>query len=156
MGRAGQGRAGQGRAGQGRAGQGRAGQGRAGQGRAAQGSAGQGRAILAGKPSLVVPREVTMTYCLMPKSLDTFTSLIAASPSILEGAPKSRSLVSAAPMACTTYTRCKSSMNQASLGTMEDLCKDYSGEQDSADHMPCTTCSSKRRTGKFASIRNLC
>lgn len=62
---------------------------------------GEGRS-LAGKPILVVPRDVTMMYCLMPKSLDTFTSLMAASPSILEGAPKSNSLVSAAPMACTT------------------------------------------------------
>lgn len=60
--------------------------------------------LLAGKPTLPVPREVTMMYCCTPKSLATFTSLIAASPSILLGAPKSNSLVSAAPIAWTTYT----------------------------------------------------
>ena len=42
-------------------------------------------------------------YCVTPKSLATFTSLMAASPSILLGAPKSNSLVSAAPIAWTTY-----------------------------------------------------
>ena len=59
-----------------------------------------------------VPRDVTMTYCLMPKSLDTLTSVIAAFPSILEGAPKSSSLVSAAPIAWTTCVGATSSVSR--------------------------------------------
>ena len=78
------------------------------------------QSLLAGKPSLVVPKEVTMTYCLMPKSLATFTSLIAALPSMREGAPKSSSFVSAAPMACTT---CKCSPCWTAEGDRKGSCK---------------------------------
>ena len=59
----------------------------------------------AGKPTLAVPKEVTMTYWSMPSATAASTSAIAPSPSIFFGLLKLSASLSGAPIACTTCSQ---------------------------------------------------